>query len=103
MDKGRFYHFGVEKELMGKTKVLYEGDPIETAIRNGRSILFYVSKSSILNKSFLNKFEKYINLCADLNTEDVGIYLDNLKRYTGVDTIANQNYFLSLIKDTSQN
>lgn len=97
MDKGRFYHFGVEKELMGKTKVLYEGDPIETAIRNGRSILFYVSKSSILNKSFLNKFEKYINLCADLNTEDVGIYLDNLKRYTGGDTIANQNYFSQML------
>ena len=97
MDKGRFYHFGVEKELMGKTKVLYEGDPIETAIRNGKSILFYVSKSSILNKSFLNKFEKYINLCADLNTEDVGIYLDNLKRYTGGDTIANQNYFSQML------
>ena len=97
MDKGRFYHFGVEKGLMGKTKVLYEGDPIETAIRNGKSILFYVSKSSILNKSFLNKFEKYINLCADLNTEDVGIYLDNLKRYTGGDTIANQNYFSQML------
>lgn len=97
MDEGKFYHFGVEKELMGKTKVLYEGDPIETAIRNGKSILFYVSKSSILNKSFLNKFEKYINLCTDLNTEDVEIYLDKLKRYTGGDTIANQNYFSQML------
>ena len=97
MDKGRFYHFGVEKDLMGKTKVLYEGDPIETAIRNGKSILFYVSKSSIRNKSFLNKFEKYINLCADLNTEDVDIYLDNLKRYTGGDTIANKNHFSQML------
>lgn len=97
MDKGRFYHFGVEKDLMGKTKVLYEGDPIETAIRNDKSILFYVSKSSIRNKSFLNKFEKYINLCADLNTEDVDIYLDNLKRYTGGDTIANKNHFSQML------
>ena len=97
MDEERFYHFGVEKDLMGKTKVLYEGDPIETAIRNGKSILFYVSKSSILNKSFLNKFEKYINLCADLNTEDVDIYLDNLKRYTGGDTVANKNYFSQML------
>ena len=101
MDEGRFYHFGVEKDLMGKTKVLYEGDPIETAIHNGKSILFYVSKSSILNTTFLNKFEKYINLCVDLNTEDVDIYLDNLKRYTGGNTIENQNYYsqmLSLLK-----
>ena len=97
MDEGRFYHFGVEKDLMGKTKVLYEGDPIETAICNGKSILFYVSKSSILNKSFLNKFEKYINLCADLNIEDVDIYLDNLKRYTGGDTVANKNYFSQML------
>ena len=97
MDEGKFYHFGVEKELMGKTKVLYEGDPIETAIRNGKSILFYVSKSSILNKSFLNKFEKYINLCTDLKTEDVEIYLNKLKRYTGGDTIANQNYFSQML------
>ena len=56
-----------------------------------------MSKSSILNKSFLNKFEKYINLCADLNTEDVDIYLDNLKRYTGGDTIANKNYFSQML------
>lgn len=97
MDKGRFYHFGVEKDLMGKTNVLYEGDPIETAIRNGKSILFYVSKSSIRNKSFLNKFKRYINLCTDLNKEDVDIYLDNLKRYTGGDTVANKNYFSQML------
>jgi hypothetical protein len=32
-----------------------------------------------------------------LNTEDVDIYLDNLKRYTGGDTIANKNYFSQML------
>ena len=68
-DKGLFYHFGVEKTLMGEKKVLYVGDPMEKAIFEEKSILFYVSKQSILNKSFINKFEKYINLCKYLNIE----------------------------------
>ena len=96
-DKGLFYHFGVEKTLMGEKKVLYVGDPMEKAILEGKSILFYVSKLSILNKSFLNKFKKYINLCQDLNTEEVDIYINKLKKYTGGDTIANKNYFSQML------
>ncbi len=96
-DKGLFYHFGVDKTLMGKRKILYVGDPMERAILDGKTILFYVSKQSILNKSFLNKFEKYINLCQDLNTEEVDIYINKLKKYTGGDTIANKNYFSQML------
>ncbi|WP_311328128.1 DEAD/DEAH box helicase [Capnocytophaga gingivalis] len=96
-DKGLFYHFGVEKTLMGEKKVLYVGDPMEKAIFEEKSILFYVSKQSILNKSFLNKFEKYINLCQDLNIEEVDIYINKLKKYTGGDTIANKNYFSQML------
>lgn len=96
-DKGLFYHFGVEKTLMGEKKVLYVGDPMEKAIFEEKSILFYVSKQSILNKSFLNKFEKYINLCQDLNIEEVDIYINKLKKYTGGDTIVNKNYFSQML------
>lgn len=96
-DENRFYHFGVEKELMGKTKVLYNGDPIENAILDNKSVLFYVSKASILNKSFLNKFDKYINLCRDLKSDEVDAYLNSLKEYTGGDTIANKNYYSQML------
>ncbi|WP_315104758.1 DEAD/DEAH box helicase [Capnocytophaga gingivalis] len=96
-DKRLFYHFGVEKTLMGEKKVLYVGDPMEKAIFEEKSILFYVSKQSILNKSFLNKFEKYINLCQDLNIEEVDIYINKLKKYTGGDTIVNKNYFSQML------
>ena len=92
-----FYHFGIDKSVMGKRKLECSFDPIEKTIKEGGSVLFYVSKSKIYNKGFLNQFAKYIDLCDDIEGEKVDGYIDQLKQYTGGDTIANKNYYSQII------
>ena len=52
-DNNVFYHFGIDKAIMGAQKIECSFDPIEKCIKNGGSVLFYVSKAKIYNKSFL--------------------------------------------------
>lgn len=73
---------------MGNNRVKCSFDPISETIRNNGSVLFYVSKSKIYNRGFLKKFEKYINLCTEIKGEKIDSYIDQLKEYTGGDTIA---------------
>ena len=56
---GDFYHLGTSKEILGKQKLKAEFDPIERAISSGGSVLIYVSKSHIYNKSIYSDFDKY--------------------------------------------
>lgn len=97
LEESTFYHFGIDKSIMGMRKILCEFDPILNTIKNGGSALFYVSKAKILNKGFLNEFSKYINLCNEINDPQIERYISQLKEYTGGDTIANQNHFSQMI------
>jgi ATP-dependent RNA helicase DOB1 len=92
-----FYHFGIEKSVMGNNRVKCSYDPIEKTINQNGSVLFYVSKSKIYNRGFLNQFERYINLCTEIEGEKIDSYIDQLKEYTGGDTIANKNYYSQLL------
>lgn len=96
-DEWNFYHFGIDKSIMGNRKIMCSFDPIEKTIRNGGSVLFYISKSKIYNRRFLNQFEKYIDLCNEIEGENIDKYVDQLKQYTGGDTIANENYYSQMI------
>lgn len=96
-DEWNFYHFGIEKSIMGNNRVKCPFDPIEKTLRNNGSVLFYVSKSKIYNKGFLNQFDRYINLCTEIESEKIDSYIDQLKEYTGGDTIANKNYYSQLL------
>ncbi|OOG77487.1 DEAD/DEAH box helicase [Algoriphagus sp. A40] len=100
-DDWNFFHFGIDKTIMGTKKQKCEFDPIEKTIKEGGSVLLYVSKSKIYNKSFLNDFSKYIDLCNEINNDRIESYIEQLKEFTGGDTIANKNHFsqmLSLLK-----
>lgn len=92
-----FYHFGIDKTIMGNRKIPCSFDPIDKTIRNGGSVLFYISKSKIYNRGFLNQFSKYIDLCKEIEGEKIDHYIDQLKQYTGGDTIANKNYYSQMI------
>jgi len=96
-DSWNYYHFGIDKDIMGKTKQPCLFDPIRKTVLNGGSALFYVSKSSIYNKSFLNKFSRYIDLCKEIDSERIDTYVEQLKQYTGGDTIANKNHYSQII------
>jgi ATP-dependent RNA helicase DOB1 len=96
-DDWNFYHFGIEKSIMGNNREKCAFDPIEKTIKSNGSVLFYVSKSKIYNRGFLNQFDRYINLCTEIEGEKIDSYIDQLKEYTGGDTIANKNYYSQLL------
>jgi len=96
-DDWNFCYFGIEKDIMGRKKQPCGFDPIEKTIRNGGTVLLYVSKSKIYNKVFLNDFSKYIDLCEEIKGAKIDSYIEQLKEYTGGDTIANKNHFSQMI------
>lgn len=96
-DKNVFYHFGIDKTIMGTKKIQCTYDPIEKCIKDGGSVLFYVSKSKIYNKGFLNEYGRYIDLCEEKNDGKINYYINELKSFTGGDTIANKDYYSQMI------
>ena len=92
-----FYHFGIDPELMGKTRQQAEFDPIKNAIQNDGTVLFYVAKSKIYNGSILTQFKQYVDLCKEIKGEKIDRYIERLKQYTGGDTGVNQEHYSLLL------
>jgi ATP-dependent RNA helicase DOB1 len=92
-----YYHFGIDKSIMGNQKIKCSFDPIEQSILSGGAALFYVTKSKIYSNEFRVRFKKYIDLCNVIEDERVDKYIEQLKEYTGGDSIADKNYYSHLI------
>lgn len=84
-DAFRFYHFGIDKEVMGKNKIECENDPIKEAIDNGGSVLVYTSKASIYSKKIFEKYERYIDLCSDISSDESAELIERIRSYIGAD------------------
>jgi len=89
----KFYHFGINTSIMGRKKRVCNFDPIENAILNEGSVLFYISKSKIYNKEFLRLFDKYISLCKEIGDPKINDYIEKIKQYTGGDTTINGDHY----------
>ena len=81
--KDEFYHLGTNKDILGKQKLKANFDPIEKAIINGGSVLIYVPKTHIYDKSIFNQFGKYINLCKKIQDPDALKMINELRTYIG--------------------
>lgn len=92
-----FYHFGIDKEVMGNRKVACSFDPIDQTLKNGGSVLIYIAKSKIYNKSFQEQFKQYIDLCKEIENDKIGYYIQKLKEYTGGETEINKSHFSQMI------
>lgn len=79
----QFYHFGIEKEVMGNQKVACHFDPIQKAIQSGGSVLIYVAKKSLFNKRIITDFKKYIDLCSEIKDKNALRYIAQLRQYIG--------------------
>lgn len=92
-----FFHFGVDKDVMGKKKVRCNSDPIEQIIQNKGSVLFYVSKASILQGVFYNRYQKYIDMCSPIENEEVDTFVELLALYTGGKINVGENYYSQML------
>lgn len=78
-----FYHFGSNKSIFGSQKQIADIDPIELCLKNSGSVLIYVAKTHILNKSILTQFKKYIDLCPKITNPDALEMIEKLRGYVG--------------------
>lgn len=92
-----FYHFGLDKEVLGGQKQLCNFDPIRKCILSGGSVLFYVSKSQIYSQEIFEKFSKYIELCEEIQDEEVDEYIEKMKEYSGGDNRIGGSHYSHLI------
>lgn len=81
--KDEFYHIGTNKDILGKQKLKANFDPIEKAILNGGSVLIYVPKTHIYDKSIFTQFGKYIKMCNKIQDPDALKMIDELRTYIG--------------------
>lgn len=78
-----FYHFGINKKLMGSKKVKMNEDPIKKILKDNGSILIYTTKSSIYSGAIYKKFNEYIRMCADIEDEEARKLISELKDLIG--------------------
>lgn len=95
---GKFYHFGIDPQIMGHRKILCETDPIANAIRSeGRSVLIYCSKSHITKGRSLDEIKDYVPLCKELNNDVVDKCIDSIREYLGASTVTGKRKFSKLL------
>lgn len=90
-DGNEYYHFGIDKEVMGKQKIKSGFDPLMEAIKSGRSILIYATKASIYDKSVFKKFAIYLKACPLITDAGALKLIDQLNHYIG----ATDSYYRS--------
>jgi len=79
----KYYHFGIDKSVMGSIKQPSLFDPLEKVLDEGGSILIYTTKSSIYRKEIFNKFKKYIDKCSEIIDEEALSMISELKNNIG--------------------
>lgn len=94
---GAFFHFGINREIMGARCQPYNGDPIRKIIERNGSVLFFVSKQKILDNRVLHEFKDYIDLCPKLDDDIVSNYIEPLKDYLGGDPNKRKRYYSSFL------
>lgn len=74
-------------------------DVIEEALNNGRSVLFYVSKSALYSDDFVDKYQKYIRQCDTVENADGIKIIETLHQYIGdAKSGEKQSRLISLMK-----
>lgn len=92
-DNSEFFHFGINKEIMGSRKIKCNFDPISKCIEEEGSVLFYVSKSRILSREFYQEFKPYISICKKISDKRALDLISKIQIYTGGKTDYSRNYY----------
>nr|WP_315396840.1 DEAD/DEAH box helicase [uncultured Sphingobacterium sp.] len=92
-----FFHFGINEKIMGTKKIISQFDPIQQVLQSNGSVLFYVSKASIIKNKIFTDFSKYINLCEPYPETLVQKYIYQLIEYSGGSPDSDDDYYSKLI------
>lgn len=92
-----YYHFGVDKFIMGNKKVKSKFNPILKVLKEEGSVLFYVPKTKIYNKKILIDFDEYIKSCKLISNDRIDYYTNELMKITGGNIKEGENYYSQMI------
>lgn len=96
--KNKFFHFGTDPSVLGKHKLEAKFDPIEQTLAHNGSVLIYVPKSHIYNKTIFTQFKKYINLCLPLTNPEALEMIEKLRVFIGASN-KDKNFYNSDMLD----
>lgn len=86
-----FNPYGENSHLL-KNQHFFDTDIIEKLLREHKTILFYVSKSSIVSKRILSDFKKYITICDEVKNPEALEIIEKIQNY--IDAKDERNSFL---------
>lgn len=81
-----------ENSHLLRNQYFFDTDIIEKLLREHKTILFYVSKASIVSKRILSDFKKYITLCEEVNNPEALEIIEKIQNY--IDAKDERNSFL---------
>ena len=96
-DNGSFYHFGIDKTIMGDKKILAKFDPMEKVIKNNGSILIYTTKASIYKGKVFEEFKKYTDMCEYIKDKDAHKLINKVKLYLGATDEKGKDKYSNLV------
>ncbi|CVK20106.1 DEAD/DEAH box helicase [Sporomusa sphaeroides] len=96
--RGEFYHFGIDKALIGEQKIKANFDPVAKAIKEGGSVLIFVSKAHIYNDQIFEDFKNYIDLCSEITNPAALEFIAQLQDYVGATNGKNTNYVSKILE-----
>jgi len=82
-DGQTFYHFGIDKSIMGPRKIPCNFDPLIRIIENNGSILIYTTKASIYDRSVFKNFASYIAACKEITDPRALDLIMKITQYIG--------------------
>lgn len=93
----KFKYFGIDKKILGLQSVACDKDPIEDILKNDGTVLIYVAKTHITNKTIYSEFDKYIKMCRKIKNKEAKELIDELKTFLGGAIRKKSNYHSRLI------
>lgn len=96
-DKGSFYHFGIDKTIMGDKKILSQFDPMEKAIKSNGSVLIYTTKASIYKGKVFEEFKRYTDMCEYIKDKTAHKLIDKVKSYLGATDEKGKDKYSNLV------
>lgn len=98
-EDGQYYHFALDHKKIGRGCILCNDDPIDYAVKNDGSVLFYVAKTCITTKRFVSEYGKYIKECIKKGKiEESKETIEQIADYIGGNTDFRKNGFSLMMR-----
>ncbi len=99
-NNGKDYYFSpyIDKGYTISNCIPYEGNFCDFAFNGNHSVLIFVSKSSIYNKSFIKDFEVYIKDFIEIDNPSALKIIASIEHLLGADEDEHDSYLVNLLK-----